>query len=180
MTDKRGAFFTEGQTLDIDDPTIQTQGYSIVKFVNKTSTGQNGSNFAEGLVDTDFPMIRLADVYLMYAEAVLRGGTGGSKAQALDYINLIRKRAYGNDSGNITSDDLTLNFILAERGRELFWEGTRRTDLIRFGKFTGSSYIWQWKGGVRDGKATDNKYNLFPLPVADLAANPNLIQNDGY
>lgn len=179
-TDKRGAFFTEGQTLDIDDPTIQTQGYSIVKFVNKTSTGQNGSNFAEGLVDTDFPMIRLADVYLMYAEAVVRGGTGGSKAQALDYINLIRKRAYGNDSGNITSDDLTLNFILAERGRELFWECTRRTDLIRFGKFTGSSYIWQWKGGVRDGKATDSRYNLYPLPVADLAANPNLIQNEGY
>lgn len=179
-TDKRAAFYTDGQTLDIEDPTISTQGYSIVKYINKTSTGQNGSNFAEGLVDTDFPMIRLADVYLMYAEAVVRGGTGGSKSLATDYINLIRKRAYGNEAGKVSEDDLTLDFILAERGRELYWEGTRRTDLIRFGKFTGSSYVWQWKGGTMDGTGTDNKFNLYPLPPADLAANPNLKQNEGY
>jgi hypothetical protein len=179
-TDKRAAFYTDGQSLDIEDPTIGTQGYSIVKYINKTSTGQNGSNFSEGLVDTDFPIIRLADVYLMYAEAVVRGGTGGSKSLAAEYINLIRKRAYGNETGKVSEDELTLDFILAERGRELYWEGTRRTDLIRFGKFTGSSYVWQWKGGTMDGTGTDSKFNLYPLPPADLAANPNLKQNEGY
>lgn len=178
-TDKRASFYTDGQTLDINDPTTVTDGYAIVKFTNKTSTGENGSNFAEGLVDTDFPMIRLADVYLMYAEAVVRGGTGGSIGTAVNYINLIRQRAYGNNTGNIGQNDLTLNFLLAERARELYWECTRRTDLIRFGKFTGSSYIWQWKGGVKNGTAVDEKYNLYPIPASDIAANPNL-RNDEY
>jgi len=179
-TDKRASFFTSGQTLDIDDLTDDSQGYAIVKYTNKTSTGENGSNASEGLVDTDFPMMRLADVYLMYAEAVVRGGTGGTKSQAATYINLLRGRAYGNDSGNIGEDNLTLDFILAERARELYWECTRRTDLIRFGKFTGSSYIWQWKGGVKDGISVSDKYNLYPIPAADLAANPNLVQNTGF
>ena len=179
-TDKRASFYTDGQTLDINDPTLKTDGYAIVKYTNKTAAGQNGSNFADGLVDTDFPMIRFADVYLMYAEAVVRGGTGGSIGNAVNYINLIRQRAYGNNSGNIGQSNLTLDFLLAERGRELYWECTRRTDLIRFGKFTGSSYIWQWKGGVKNGTGVDNKYNLYPIPASDLAANPNLIQNDGF
>ena len=125
-------------------------------------------------------MIRLADVYLMYAEAVVRGGSGANIGTAVNYVNLIRNRAYGNASGNIAQSDLTLDFLLAERGRELYWECTRRTDLIRFGKFTGSSYVWQWKGGVKDGMTVDSKYNLFPIPAADLAANPNLIQNEGF
>jgi len=179
-TDKRASFYTSGQTLDIEDPTMKTDGYAIVKFTNKTSTGANGSNFAEGLVDTDFPMIRLADVYLMYAEAVVRGGSGGDMGTAVGYVNLIRQRAYGNISGNIGQSDLTLDFLLAERARELYWECTRRTDLIRFGKFTGSSYIWQWKGGVKNGVSVDEKFNLYPIPASDLAANPNLIQNDNY
>lgn len=79
--------------------------------------------------DTDFPMFRLADVYLMYAEAVLRGGQGGSVTQATDYINILRSRAYGNSNGNISTAQLTLDFILDERARELYWEGHRRTDL---------------------------------------------------
>ena len=179
-TDKRASFYTNGQTLDILDPSLKTDGYAIIKFTNKTDAGANGSNYADGLVDTDFPMIRLADVYLMYAEAVVRGGLGGNIGTAVNYVNLIRNRAYGNASGNIAQSDLTLDFLLAERGRELYWECTRRTDLIRFGKFTGSSYVWQWKGGVKDGMTVDSKYNLFPIPAADLAANPNLIQNEGF
>jgi hypothetical protein len=115
----------------------------------------------------------------MYAEAVVRGGTGGSTTEALNYINRIRERAYGDISGNIGAGELTLDFLLAERGRELFWECTRRTDLIRFGKFTGANYIWQWKGGTKNGTATDGKYNLFPIPVTDIAANPNL-SNENY
>lgn len=179
-TDKRASFYTNGQTLDISDPTTKTDGYGIVKFTNKTSTGANGSNYADGLVDTDFPMIRLADVYLMFAESVVRGGTGGTMSEAVNYINLLRDRAYGNTSGRITADDLSKDFILAERARELYFECTRRTDLIRFGKFTGSSYVWQWKNNVKNGSSVEEKFNLFPIPASDLAANPNLKQNDNY
>jgi len=125
-------------------------------------------------------MFRIADVYLMYAEAVLRGGSGGSKAQALQYVNDIRERAYGNSSGDISSSQLTLNFILNERGRELYWEGQRRTDLIRFGKFTGGSYLWSWKGKVQSGTATDSKYKLYPIPASQLNTDTNLKQNPGY
>lgn len=175
--DTRGDFWTDGQTLDVDDPSSSSQGYSIVKFTNLKDDGTFVTD--EGMVSTDFPMIRLADVYLMYAESVVRGG-GGNLQQALDLVNQIRHRAYGSDEGKISTAQLTLDFILEERGRELFWEATRRTDLIRFGRFTGGNYLWQWKGGVIDGRATDAKFNLYPIPVTDMAANPNLIQNTGY
>lgn len=175
--DTRGDFWTDGQTLNIDDPSSSSQGYSIVKFTNLKDDGTFVTD--EGMVSTDFPMIRLADVYLMYAESVVRGG-GGDLQQALDLVNQIRHRAFGGDEGKISTAQLTLDFILEERGRELFWEATRRTDLIRFGRFTGASYLWQWKGGVVDGRATDAKFNLYPIPVTDMAANPNLIQNTGY
>ena len=116
----------------------------------------------------------------MYAEAVLRGGSGGDKTTAVGYINQLRERAYGNTNGNITAADLTLNFILDERGRELYWEGHRRTDLIRFGQFTSATYLWPWKGGVETGTGVDAHYNLFPIPNTDRTANPNLGQNPGY
>lgn len=180
-TDKRARFHTDGQSLEINDVTLQTDGYGLTKFTNKTDAGGNGSNYAEGLVDTDFPMLRLADVYLMYAEAVLRGGTGGNNTTALDYVNKIRTRAYnGSHAGDISLGDLNLNFILSERGRELFWECTRRTDLIRFGRFTGNTYLWQWKGGVKAGTSVHQRYNVYPIPAADRAANPNLQQNTDY
>jgi hypothetical protein len=142
-----------------------------------TSSGQPGSN--SEFVDTDFPVFRLADAYLMYAEAVLRGG-GGSRAQALGYVNALRQRAYGNASGNVTDAQLTLDFILAERSRELFWEGHRRTDLVRFDRFAGGSYLFAWKGGLPAGRATDAFRVLYPLPASELVANPNLTQNPGY
>ena len=118
-------------------------------------------------------MFRLADVYLMLAEAVLRGGEGATRADALEYVNQIRHRAYGNDSGNVTDADLTLDFILDERARELYTEATRRTDLIRYNRYT-SGYTWNWKGGVKDGRDVDSKYALLPIPEAELSANPQL------
>jgi len=75
---------------------------------------------------------------------------------------------------------MTPDFILDERAREMHWEGTRRTDLIRYGKFVESSYLWPWKGGLVSGKSVDDKYKLFPIPAADLTANPNLKQNPGF
>jgi hypothetical protein len=125
-------------------------------------------------------MFRLADVYLMYAEAVLRGGTGGDINTALTLVNDLRTRAYGDAGGNITADLLNLNFILDERGRELYWECVRRTDLVRFGQFTNGTYVWAWKGGSKDGVSTLPMYNIFPIPSGDVAANPNLVQNTGY
>lgn len=177
QTDKRGRFWTDGQTLDVSSPSTSSQGYSILKFTNLKDDGTYTTD--DGLVSTDFPMIRLADVYLMYAEAYVRGG-GGTLTKALSYVNLIRERAYGNTSGDINAGSLTLDFLLAERARELFWECTRRTDLIRFNKFTGSSHLWQWKGGTENGISVDSKYNLYPIPATDLSANPNLVQNTGY
>ncbi|MEI7983061.1 MAG: RagB/SusD family nutrient uptake outer membrane protein, partial [Bacteroidota bacterium] len=178
IQDKRAMFWTDGQNLEINDIGTFTDGYAITKFKNMTSAGVRGQDL--DFPDTDFPLFRLADVYLMYAEAVLRGGAGGDPGTALNYVNALRERAYGGTSGNITANDLTTDFILDERGRELFWEGHRRTDLIRYGKFSQSTYLWPWKGGVSGGTSTSIIYNLFPLPSSDVSANSNLRQNDGY
>jgi hypothetical protein len=170
-------FYTDGQNVEVASIGNFNDGIAAPKYTNKTSTGQSGSHATH--VDTDFPMFRLGDAYLMYAEAVLRGG-GGSRAQALAYVNALRERAYGGAAGDITDAQLTLPFILAERGRELLWEGHRRTDLVRFGQFTGNAYIWAWKGGVQAGKATESFRDLYPLPASELVTNPNLTQNPGY
>ena len=179
-TDKRAMFWTDGQKLEISDIGQFTDGWAIKKFSNVTSTGAAAPHAHPDFVDTDYPLFRLADVYLMYAEATLRGGTGGDAATALGYVNALRARAYGNATGNITAGQLTLDFILDERSRELYWEGVRRTDLIRYGKFTGGTYLWPWKGKVQNGVATDSFRDLFPIPSNDLGANPNLKQNPGY
>jgi hypothetical protein len=176
--DPRGAFFFNDPafSVTISNLTTFTDGIPAPKFTNIKSTGGRGSDAA--FPDTDFPMFRLADAYLIYAEAAVRTGT--NLGQALTYVNLLRQRAYGNNSGDITAGQLTLQFILDERGRELLWEGHRRTDLIRYGQFTGGSYIWSWKGNVPAGTATDPHLNLYPFPVTQLSANPNLQQNPGY
>jgi hypothetical protein len=176
--DKRALFHTDGQSLEITKVQDDfTQGFAVKKFKNITSAGTPGS--ATDFVDTDFPMFRLADIYLMYAEAVVRGG-GGTMSKALQLVNELKTRAWGDETGNITTADLTLDFVLDERARELYWECTRRTDLIRFGKFTGNAYLWPWKGNVKEGVGTDKKFNLFPIPASDIGANPNLIQNADY
>jgi starch-binding outer membrane protein, SusD/RagB family len=183
-TDARALFWSDGQSLEIEELGPFTDGWASTKFRNVTKTGATAPNVAydgggNTFMDTDFPLFRLADAYLMYAEAVLRGGSGG-EFDALTLVNALRERAYGDNSGNISAGDLTLDFILDERGRELFWEAHRRTDLIRFGKFTGSAYIWPWKGGTPDGTGSEAFRALYPLPASDLAANPTLEQNDGY
>jgi starch-binding outer membrane protein, SusD/RagB family len=172
----------KGQQLEIDAVNNSKHGYGVFKFQNVTSTGQAGSH--PSFQDTDFPMFRLADAYLMYAEAVLRGGSGGSMTTALEYVNAIRTRpgdvANGDAPGAISTDELTLDFLIDERARELYWEGHRRTDLIRFGLYTGDAYLWPWKGGVKEGASIEAKRVIFPIPAADIGNNPNLDQNTGY
>ena len=175
--DRRTSYFaTTGRTKTIAAIGTSSHGYAAPKFRNRSTTGAVGSNLTHP--DTDYPMFRLADAYLMYAEAVLRGG-GGSRATALNYVNLLRRRAYAGTTGDITDAQLTLDFILDERSRELLWEGHRRQDLVRFGRFTTAG-IWQWKGNVQAGRVTEAFRDIYPIPASELSANPNIVQNTGY
>ena len=172
--DSRAAlFWTQGHSFEMDDYKQWGNGFGVTKFRN---TDSNGGGTPTSFSSTDFPLFRLADAHLMSAEAILRGG-GGSNADALAYVNAVRARS---GAAAITSGDLDLDFILDERARELNLEGHRRSDLIRFGKFTGSSYVWPWKGNTANGASIPNHYNLYPLPLTALSANPNLTQNQGF
>lgn len=175
--DEREMFYTEGQSLEINNISSFTDGYAVGKFKNVDVNGNQGSDVTGEHVDTDFPMFRLGDIYLMYAEAAFRNNS--NKAQAVSYLNELRQRAYGEGNGLISESDVTNNFLLAERGRELYWEAHRRTDLIRFNQFTENG-IWAWKGNVPQGTTTAAFRNLFPIPASDLGVNTNLTQNPGY
>jgi hypothetical protein len=176
--DTRAEFWYPGQSPVINSLTTFTDGIAVTKFRNVTSTGAQGQD--QTFTDVDLPLFRLSEMYLIYAEAVLRGGTTGDAGTALTYINLIRSRAYAGNGGTISAGQLTLPFILDERGRELLWEGFRRTDLIRYGEFTSGAYLWPFKGGAKSGVGVADYRNLFPIPQSDLSANPNLKQNPGY
>ncbi|MBQ4286174.1 MAG: RagB/SusD family nutrient uptake outer membrane protein [Bacteroidales bacterium] len=173
--DSRCKFYTADSqqwfTGNIDN---QGEGYFSEKWSNLKDDGTAASASAESGVSTDWPMFRLAEVYLMEAEAVLRGGQGATRAEALGLFNDLRLRAYGDATGNVADGDFDLDLILDERARELYHEAVRRTDLRRFGKFTTNAYIWQWKGGALAGRAVDDKYNIYPIPAAELSANTNL------
>ena len=178
-SDRRGMFYSDGQNLEIESIPPFEDGYAVSKWKNIDSNGNQGSDSAGNFCDTDIPLIRLAEIYLNYAEATIRGGSG-DVGTAVSLINEIRERAYGNSSGNISSGDLTLDFILDERSRELYWEGLRRTDLVRFNKFTNSSYLWPFKGNEQTGVGVDEYRNIFPLPANVVSINSNLTQNEGY
>ncbi|PRY95815.1 RagB/SusD family nutrient uptake outer membrane protein [Marinilabilia salmonicolor] len=168
------------ENVDIESPSLfKDNGIPVVKFYNANS---DGSNPPSNNAYTDFPLFRLGEVYLNYAEAVLRGGAGGDEATALQYVNELRERAYGEESAlaTIAEADLTLDFIFEERGRELFYEALRRTDMVRFGKFSGSSYVWPWKGGIKEGRSVNDFRSVYPIPSDDIGSNLNLVQNEGY
>lgn len=178
-TDKRAMFYiADGSTTEISDMATFTQGLAVTKFTNKTSSGETATSIGGTYCSTDFPLFRLAEMYLIYAEATLRGASNGSLTTAISYINLLRERAYGNTSGNI--NNISLTGILSERMKELYWEGFRRTDLIRYGMYSGNAYVWPWKGGVAAGQSIESYRDLFPLPNTDVIANSNLVQNTGY
>lgn len=192
--DKRAQFFTIGHTKEtwVAGKGFQkdfANGYACIKWRNvkkdRTELIPGGTTYSS----VDFPLFRTADAYLMAAEAILRGASG-TKAEALEYVNEVRDRAYmsgkyGSDaSGRIEMAELTLDFILDERARELYTELIRRTDLIRFDKYT-KNYNWDWKGsdGSVDnyiGKDVSDKFNLFPIPQDEFTVNPNLVQNPDY
>ncbi|RYZ62847.1 MAG: RagB/SusD family nutrient uptake outer membrane protein [Chitinophagaceae bacterium] len=176
--DKRANFFTNGRNVEIVDRI--SDGYVVTKFKNVNRDGSLGYQLKDLGVGIDMPLFRLAEQYLIYAEAVLRGGSGGDMGTALGYVNALRTRAYGNTNGNIGASQLNLDFIIDERARELYWECHRRTDLIRFNRFTESTYLWPWKGNVANGTGVAPHYKLYPIPSSEISSNNNLVQNPGY
>jgi hypothetical protein len=175
-------FGTSPAQLALTDISDFSQGMHVNKYRNIRSDGGAVSDARREFSDVDFPVFRLPEMYLIYAEAVLRGGTGGDAATALGYINAIRTRsgATAFSASDLTPAATGLQNILNERGRELYWEGHRRTDLVRYGLLTTSTYLWQWKGGIANGTGVDSKYNIFPVPTTNRTSNPNLTQNAGY
>lgn len=172
-TDQRAKiFWTTGHQYEMTDYKTWTDGFPANKFWNKNS---DGTGSVTAFSSTDFPLFRLSDAYLMYAECALRGASNATVAQGLTYLNNVRAR-----SGAAPFSTISLQNILDERARELNFEGMRRQDLIRFGKFTGGSYLWPWKGGVLNGTSIPAYYNVFPIPSTALQSNPNLTQNTGY
>jgi starch-binding outer membrane protein, SusD/RagB family len=176
--DERKTIISGTRPIDIADVSARDQGFILAKFSNKTSTGTSGPD--QTFVNTDFPLFRLADAYLMYAECAVRGASNATTAQGVSYVNLLRDRANNGASANISATDLTLDFILDERARELHWEAHRRQDLVRFGKYTGSAYNWAWKGNGVNGIGIPAHFKVYPIPAASLASNRNLTQNPNY
>lgn len=189
-TDKRAMFTTASfgtgnAQLAITDIGDFNTGPHVKKFVNKRIDNAAANDPDKNFADIDFPVFRLSEMYLIYAEAFLRGGTGADATTALSYMNKIRFRAYSNsygpgNIGQLSAGDITLPFILDERGRELFWECHRRTDLVRYNLLTTGTYLWPWKGGIASGTAVNPKYNIYAIPAVNRAANPNLTQNLDY
>lgn len=159
--------------------TINTRKLSGLATSNgSVFTLQSGRDITGQFVDVDYPLFRAAEMFLIYAEASINGG--GDPGLGLNYINRLRKRAYGDESGSIQAAELTMDFILEERGRELYWEGHRRSDLIRHRKFSEGTYLWPYKGGAERGKAISPHLEIYPIPAVDITSNPNLTQNPGY
>lgn len=175
--DARALFFKGEYEQYIDELRRESDGWSngwkSTKFRNVNHDGSAAQS--TGFVDIDWPVFRVADAYLMYAECAARGASGTDKVTGTTYLNTVHHRA-----GLTDNLDLTLQNIIDERGRELYMEGFRRQDLIRFGLFTTDDYLWEFKGGVAEGQAVDSHFNLFPLTSSDVNANGNLTQNPGY
>ena len=176
-SDKRAFFINEG-VRDFD-PSDAATGWRCWKFSSRYSDGHvNGSDVDNyKFTSCDFPIFRLPEMYLIYAEAEARLGDGTvTSAEARGYINALRDRA-----GVPMPDNITLDWLLDERARELMWEGHRRVDLIRYGYFTAASFPWTYKGGIADGRIAIPEYRtIYPIIMTDMNANSKLVQNLGY
>ena len=170
--DDRAMFFVNSaRTYSTEEKTTFTAGFGIMKWDNTYALG--GEPHDQTFSDTDIPLFRVAEAYLTLAEAQYRlGKVDDAKAN----LNILRARANASQFDQSISETDIIN----EWCREFYFEGRRRSDLIRFGLFTSSSYVWDWKGGVYAGSGVDSKYNLYPIPANELSANPNMSQNEGY
>ena len=177
VTDKRGeVFYIKGRTETIEELKNFLQGWTCLKYNNiphdQTADQFNETAKTKEFSDIDFPMIRLAEIYLIYAEACLNLGDA---SPALPYV-----RQLSDHAGVSAPREITKDWLVAERARELMWEGHRRTDLIRWGLFTSDSFLWPWKGGSMAGQGFAPHMTIFAIPASELASNPELHQNPGY
>jgi hypothetical protein len=174
--DDRALFYTDGRTLHITKESDFKKGFSYIKFLNFHADGSAAHHTQ--FVDTDFPVMRVAEAYLTYAEADARLNGGSCTSDGIEKVKAVQERAHKSTS-SLTAVDL--DYLCNEWSRESGFEGRRRMDLIRFGKYGGqSTYKWEWMGGVESGSAFDSHLNIFPIPNSDLNANGNLKQNPGY
>ena len=178
VNDKRGEmFYIKGRSESMENALyVFLNGWSCLKYNNIPHDMDNDSFLATAATkaysDIDYPMIRLGEIYLIYAEACMNLGQANT---ALPKLRELSERAGVQPPTSITAD-----FLLEERARELMWEGHRRTDLIRYGKFTSPSFLWTYKGGSFSGQGFDDHMKIFAIPASELAANPELHQNPGY
>ena len=177
VADKRGViFYIYGREESMEDHLYDfLYGWSCLKF-NNVPHDKDIADFQDvagtaSNADIDFPLIRLGEIHLIYAEACMKAG-GSAAAQI---------KALADRAGIEAETNVTVDWLVAERARELLWEGHRRTDLIRYGKYTSADFLWPYKGGNDyNGKALDPTRNLFAIPATERASNPDLVQNPGY
>lgn len=172
--DDRAILWGKDRTLEIGANDKFVKGIATPKWNNNYSNG--GTPHDSYNVDIDFFLFRVAEAYLNAAEAEMHLN-GESSAKAKKYIDALRNRAHAKPRASYT-----LNDVLDERARELYCEGLRRTDLIRFNQFGGSqaTYNWELKGGSTNGTTFAKTYNVYPLPSSEVLSNKNLTQIDGY
>ena len=178
--DVRGSlFYIKGRKETLNDALyVFLNGWSCLKFNNiphdVTEADYITTAQTKAYSDIDFPMIRLGEIYLIYIEACMNLGQINT---AMPYLQALADRAGVSAPA---SSEINNDWIAEERFRELLWEGHRRTDLIRLGKFNSSNFLWAWKGGNYNGQGFDEHLNIFAIPATELAANPELHQNPGY
>lgn len=175
--DDRAMFYSGAgggkRTMDPKSITGFQSGLSIVKWQNIRSDGASTSHTE--YPDTDIPLFRLAEAYLTRAEANFR-----LNQKSLAWEDIKTLRAKRGCTKQPTLNELTEMYLLDEWSREFYLEGRRRSDLIRFDCFTTDKYLWDWKGGVKEGKSVSDIYNVYPIPATDLNNNNNMHQNEGY
>ncbi|MBQ8159003.1 MAG: RagB/SusD family nutrient uptake outer membrane protein [Prevotella sp.] len=184
VADDRAIFYTTGQSLSIEDEKSTASGLIYMKYNNLHADGTAGHDPGGRFVDTDYPMLRLAEAYLISAEADARINGGNCSAEGVERIKALRKRANvkasnpydGKSPESLTS--VSLEDIFQEWSREFGYEGMRRMVLIRWNRFAGQSdYKWEWMGGTHAGTQFDKRFNIFPIPDSELNANPNIKPN---
>lgn len=160
-----------------------TQGWGCWKF-NNIPSSENGLKYwqrtgnPDKSTNIDYPLIRLGEIYLIYAEACCRLGQGATAQSKMN--ELAERTGVAPFAVPAAWNDEAMKLFREERARELYWEGHRRTDLIRYNCFTSADYVWPFKGGAVNGAAFEDYKKLFAIPSSQILANPELKNPEGY
>lgn len=167
-----------GQVSEMTELYNFEYGWKCWKFNNiphdQTAEGFEETAKTKAYSDIDFPIIRLGEIYLIHAEACMNLGEP-TNATALANLKKLSDRA-----GVAAPTEITQEYLISERAKELMWEGHRRTDLIRWKLYTSSTFLWPWKGGTLAGEGFEDYKYMYALPPGEMTANPTLEQTPGY